>query len=252
VRRTLEIPVREIEPTREALLRALGGPDDRPADARVERLLAEALEELRSNAEPRGMFAEVGAREFASIYEGAGDNDVPSPLAEIFPRADLLALFAVTVGAGLSERIAALFDEGSPALGATLDAAASEATELAAVHLDHVVVDEALGQGRASERTALLRYSPGYCGWNLTGQRALFAALHPETIGISLTESCLMEPLKSISGVMVLGLPEIHGFDNDYPFCSECRTKDCRRRIQAVARARAEGDADGNPERDRL
>lgn len=243
--RVIEIPVAEVEPSRKALLQALGGPADRPADARVERLLAEALEELRGLAEPRGMFAEVDADRFAGIYEGEGDNDAPSPLAEIFPRGDLLALFAVTVGAPLTERITALFDDGSPALGATLDAAASEATELAAVHLDRVVLEEARAEGRANTETRLLRYSPGYCGWNLTGQRALFATLRPETIGIGLTESCLMEPLKSISGVMVLGPAEIHDFDNDYRFCSECRTKDCRRRIRAL---HSEGDTHGNPE----
>jgi hypothetical protein len=44
---------------------------------------------------------------------------------------------------------------------------------------------------------------------------------------------------------MVLGPAEIHEFDNDYGFCSECRTKDCRRRLQAV---RPEGDTHGNPE----
>lgn len=251
MKRTLEIPVAEVEPTREALLRALGGPDDRPADARIERLLDEALEELRTRAEPRGMFAETEASGFAAIYEGEGDNETPSPLPEIFPRADLLVLFVVTVGRSVSERIAALFDEGHPALGATLDAAASEATELAAAHLDRIVLDEARREGRANEGSALLRYSPGYCGWNLTGQRALFKALHPEQIGISLTPSCLMEPLKSISGVMVLGPAEIHEFNNDYRFCSDCRTKDCRRRLRAIQPTRPEGDAHGDTERDR-
>ena len=242
---TLDIPVPEIEPTREALLRALGGPGDRSADARVERLLAEALGELRALAEPRGIFAEVDADRFAEIYEGEGDNEEPSPLAEIFPRADLLALFAVTVGVPLSERITVLFDERSPALGATLDAAASEATENAAGYLDSVVLEEARREGKAGDGSALLRYSPGYCGWNLTGQRTLFQALHPEEIGIDLTESCLMDPLKSISGVMVLGSPKIHEFDDDYRFCSECRTRDCRRRIRSL---RPKGDAHGNPE----
>jgi hypothetical protein len=104
------------------------------------------------------------------------------------------------------------------------------------------VLGNALRQGRTGQGSTLLRYSPGYCGWDITGQRALFAALHPEEIGIRLNESCLMEPVKSISGVMVAGPAEIHEFNNDYPFCSECRTKDCRRRIGAV---RPEGDTHG-------
>jgi hypothetical protein len=245
---TLEIPVAEVEPTREAVLRSLGVPSHRPAGARVERLLEDAIAELRERAEPRGVFAETAKDAFADVYQGEGDNEEPSPLSEIFPRADLLALFAVTVGAPLSERITSLFREGRPALGAVLDAVASEGAELAANHLDHVVFEQALREGRTIAENRLLRYSPGYCGWNITGQRALFAALRPEGIGIRLNESCLMEPLKSISGVMVVGPAEIHDFDDDYPFCTDCLTKDCRRRIRAI---RPEGDTDGDPERDR-
>jgi hypothetical protein len=245
VRGIIDIPAPAIEPTREAVLGALGVPAHERADARVERLIVEALGELRSSAEPRGMFAEVGARDFARIYEGDGDNEEPSPLAEIFPRAELLLLFAVTLGAPVSERIGALFAGSGSALGVTLDAAASQATELAAVHVERIVLKEARCEGRVREESVLLSYSPGYCGWNLTGQRALFAALHPEEIGIGLTESCLMEPLKSISGVMVIGPGEIHGFDDDYAFCSSCLTKDCRRRIREV---RPEGDAHGDTE----
>ena len=251
MKRTIEIPVAEVVPTREALLRALGDPQNRAAGERVERVLREALEELRKNAEPRGIIAEVDARRFAAIYEGEGDNETPAPLLQIFPRADQLTLFAVTVGATLSERITALFDEGHLALGATLDAAASEATELAAVHLDRIVLAAARKGGKADAASRILRYSPGYCGWNLTGQRALFAALRPEAIGIRLTESCLMEPLKSISGVAVLGPAEIHEFSDDYRLCSDCRTRDCRRRIRAMRSRELEGNEHGDPGTDR-
>lgn len=49
------------------------------------------------------------------------------------------------------------------------------------------------------------RYSPGYCLWPLTGQRQLFD-LFPETqSGISLTESHLMMPIKSVSGIIGIG-----------------------------------------------
>jgi len=234
VRRIVEIPLEEVVPTAEAVLRSLGGPSDRDAGARVEQLLREALEEFRAEAEPRGIYAGVDAVEFATIYAGEGDNEAPSPLLEIFPRADRLALFAATVGGQVSDRIAALFDEGSLALGATLDAVASEATELAGVHLDRVALEEARSEGTADADTRVLRYSPGYCGWNITGQRALFAALDPGAIGIELTASCLMQPLKSISGVMVMGPAEIHDFAADYGFCSDCRTKDCRLRIREL------------------
>lgn len=49
------------------------------------------------------------------------------------------------------------------------------------------------------------RYSPGYCDWKLSGQKALFNAIGTHSIGISLTESCLMQPIKSVSGIIGIG-----------------------------------------------
>ena len=235
MRRLIDISPESVVPTEDAVLSAMGVPGDQDQGARVERLVAEALEEFRSEARPKGIVAEVDEDEFSIIYEGAGDNDSPSPLLAIFPRAEVVTLFATTLGASLSDRVSALFDDGKLALGATLDAAASEGTELAGVHLDGIVLEDARTSGRADAASRILRYSPGYCGWNLTGQRALFAALGPEEIGIRLTETCLMEPVKSISGVMVIAPAEIHKFTDDYSFCSACPTHDCRRRIKELA-----------------
>ena len=238
MKKLIDIPPPSVVPTEDGVLRAMGVPAGQSQGARVERLVAEALEEFRSGARPVGIAAEIAPDEFSRIYEGAGDNDSPSPLLEIFPRAELLTLFAVTLGAPLSDRVSALFDDGKLALAATLDAAASEGTEHAGVYLDGMVLEDARATGRAGDATTILRYSPGYCGWNLTGQRALFAALGPEEIGIHLTDNCLMEPLKSISGVMVMGPAEIHRFTDDYSFCSTCPTHDCRRRIRALTETR--------------
>ena len=235
-------------PAEADVLRALGGGS--AAGARVARLLGETLEELRGRAEPRGVVADIDAAGFAAVYDGEGGNAALSPLAEIFPRASSLILFAVTLGAPVGERISELFDSGEFALGTALDAAASEATELAGDALDRALLAEARGKG-TNDALRVLRYSPGYCGWNLTGQRALFAALRPGEIGITLNERCLMDPLKSISGVMVLGPAEIHEFDNDYAFCAECRTKDCRARVLSLISADPEGDEDGGAGEDR-
>ncbi|MBD3349692.1 MAG: hypothetical protein GF400_10935 [Candidatus Eisenbacteria bacterium] len=256
MKHTVDIPVQDVVPHERTVLRAMGVPRDREPGEQVARVLEEARDELRSLARPRGIYAEVSPRDFARIYRGDGDNERPNPLESIFPRADHLALFAVTLGAGVSDRIPDLFGEGRLALGATLDAAASESVELAAERLQRVVAGKARpkgggahASGRGAPDARTLRYSPGYCGWNVTGQRALFSTLGPEEVGIRLLPSCLMEPLKSISGVMVTGPVEIHEFENDFPFCSECRTKECRARIQSL-RHEAPGirmPTEGNP-----
>jgi hypothetical protein len=43
-----------------------------------------------------------------------------------------------------------------------------------------------------------------------------------------------MQPLKSVSGVLIVGPPSIHDFHNDYDFCALCSTYQCRGRIASL------------------
>lgn len=49
------------------------------------------------------------------------------------------------------------------------------------------------------------RFSPGYCGWHITEQKKIFSLLPPRICDITLNDSCLMHPIKSISGVIGIG-----------------------------------------------
>jgi hypothetical protein len=49
------------------------------------------------------------------------------------------------------------------------------------------------------------RYSPGYCGWALDEQKLLFAFFPNNQGGIKLSDSCLMDPIKSVSGIIGFG-----------------------------------------------
>ncbi|MHC4266624.1 MAG: vitamin B12 dependent-methionine synthase activation domain-containing protein, partial [Planctomycetota bacterium] len=86
----------------------------------------------------------------------------------------------------------------------------------------------------AGASTRILSYSPGYCGWDISGQKKLFEYLHPGKIGISLNNTYLMTPLKSVSGVLVAGKNEIHQFRPNYPFCKSCKTHSCLLRMKAL------------------
>ena len=70
------------------------------------------------------------------------------------------------------------------------------------------------------------RYSPGYCGWSVAEQHKLFSFLPEKFCGITLTESALMLPIKSLSGIIGLG-PLVKR--EEYQ-CSICDMKDCFRR----------------------
>lgn len=70
------------------------------------------------------------------------------------------------------------------------------------------------------------RYSPGYCGWNIQEQHKLFTLLDEETTsGIRLTDSALMLPVKSVSGIIGIGK---HLKQKEYG-CSQCNYPKCFR-----------------------
>jgi hypothetical protein len=203
-------------------------PADRLPSEPVAETLREALALFLELAAPVDILSDIPTAEFAAVYRGEGRNAAENPLASIFPKAEQLALFAVTIGERVGDEISRLFAAGRFDLGYLLDAVASSGTDQLAQKMQERCA------GRAPAGTVFLRYSPGYCGWDITGQRQLFQTLRPEEIGITLRESCLMEPLKSISGVLVAARPEHHRFDNTYPFCGACTTQTCRSRIEVL------------------
>jgi hypothetical protein len=184
-------------------------------------------------AEPAGIVADISKSEFIKVYKGESRNEKRSPVAEISERADYLALFAVTIGQATQDKISELFENGELTLGIMLDAVASAAAEMAADEVERKYLEQLRVGNQVANSTAVLRYSPGYCGWHVSGQKKLFEFLRPSEIGITLLESFLMTPLKSISGVLLTGKKEIHIIEADYAFCSQCKTHSCQQRIGA-------------------
>jgi len=216
------------------VLRTQGIPADEKVQPRITELAREALSAFLVLAKPRGLLMETTLEEFEVVHVGEGKNAQPEPLADISRRADSLALFAVTVGDTICQEIARQFEVNEYAKAAMLDAAASEGTERLAKEMERCFGDHLSKGRRRDDPYGTMPFSPGYCGWHISAQRKLFDTLHPEEIGIYLNESFLMQPLKSISGVMVAGPKEIFDFDDDFEFCSECRTRSCRERIDKL------------------
>jgi hypothetical protein len=224
----------QVMPERAAVYENQGIPVEGPVKGETERLYTAALAQFVKIAAPVGILSAITKADFEVAYRGEGQNEPSTPVGDIFARADGLALFAVTVGEEVSREIEERFGSNDFALGCMLDSVASAATDRMADIAQSHFVEHLSPNGEIGSDTAVLRYSPGYCGWHISGQKRLFDMLHPEQIGISLRASFLMEPLKSVSGVMIAGSREIHSFPNAYPFCSQCTTQGCRKRIDAL------------------
>jgi hypothetical protein len=233
----LEFQATDLAPARDAVLERLGMPAGADLSERTEPLYAAAAHLLAGSAAPAGVLADIGLAEFRTVYAGEGRNAPRSPVEEISARAEHLALFAVTLGERTSLELERLFAAEDFALAYVLDAMASAAADDLAELAERQFAAMLRERGWGTPDGAALRYSPGYCGWDVTGQRKLFEYLRPERIGLTLTDSCLMKPLKSVSGVIIAGPKSVHRFPPTYDFCERCEERTCRGRLRALAAA---------------
>lgn len=232
MRKTLRPTADMLAPARNEVLEAQGVPPGSVPSERLDALFREALALYLRLAAPAAMFEEVAHREFAAVFEGEGRNKPEAPLASIFPSASRLALFAATIGEEIGCAVASLFESGDPALASMLDSIASVAADRASVRLEERFARHLAASGETVRGARTLAYSPGYCGWDISGQARLFGRLKPEAIGIVLGAGYLMRPIKSVSGVLVSGPAEIHRFEPAYPFCGGCRARACLSRLE--------------------
>jgi 5-methyltetrahydrofolate--homocysteine methyltransferase len=126
-------------------------------------------------------------------------------------RRDHLALFVVTAGASIRERSEEWKQAGEFFKAHAIQALAIETAEGAAEWL-HRRIREDWGlpdpptltmHDRFTSKYRGKRYSFGYPACpNLDDQQGLFALLHPEDIGVQLTEGMMMEPEASVSALV--------------------------------------------------
>jgi hypothetical protein len=134
-------------------------------------------------------------------------------------KSDSVALFLCTAGDEIGIRSRKAMQERDFLKGYIYDVIGSEIVEAAAD-----LMQESLEKAAASSGLKITnRYSPGYCGWDVVEQHKLFQLIPDNFCGIRLTESALMSPEKSISGIIGIGRDV-----NSNPYtCSICDMKDC-------------------------
>jgi hypothetical protein len=193
--------------------------------------LAKAYDLFCQMAVPVAVVKDIIYPQFQIIYSGQGKNEPRTPLDDIATKKAIYFLFALTLGFGVSKQISNLFSKGEYLLGHLFDLVCSIGLEAFADDITKRYFTMEVSKGTLKDSDIMLRYSPGYCGWHITAQKMLHENLQSSDIGISLTEAFYMKPMKSISGVIIGCNPSKHDFNNNYPFCGNCRTKTCRKRL---------------------
>jgi len=172
-----------------------------------------AIETARSLASPGARWLRLDADlKLDGMFPGE------TPVSAIVERGDERWAFAVTIGPALETRVEELFGSTELLEAVLLDAAGSVATEATCD-----LLQQTLCGGAESER-----YSPGYCGWSMHGQKMMFSLVEPERLGVELLDTMLMRPLKSVTGVVVRATRELLRVDE--AVCAECDARGCTRR----------------------
>ncbi len=231
MRNVFEFDVNEVVPTPAEVLEAQGMTGRGNLPARITSLLDSAIELFKQLAEPRGVLEDFPVSNFEAIYNGNGMNSPEGPVPLIVPKADAMALFSATLGNALIAKSSELFAKGGPALGFMLDAVNSSGAENLGMLMGHRFLELLPEDQIRSREPKVQYYSPGHCGWHISGQTKLFQALQPDEIGVSLNERWVMIPVKSISGFLVAGNIEAHRFLPSFSFCKQCKTHKCVQRF---------------------
>lgn len=199
-----------------------------PAEREVLRLLGYREGTMRLEAPMRSVLDDARARAL-SLLRGAVDlaicsNPASLGAGELFARAEVVLVGVATIGAALEEEAERLVANGAWTLGLVLDAYGSAAAERLVIEVNARICKEAERLGLRAGR----RISPGYAGWPLLAQHALFAALGPATAGVQLLESAIMTPRKSVSFAVPLG----RDLDSESPElgCRFCDMPNCEYR----------------------
>ncbi len=213
--------------------RYLGYSADSEPPARISALIEEYAEEIHHLITPSYsyVFRQIERVQGSRVYvEGSGDL-LSQPIvfeseviARLLEQSHRIAVLLMTIGNLLEETVCQLAEDGLVLQASVLDAIGSDAVEKVADYVEGVIGESAYADGFVISR----RFSPGYCDWDITQQRAIFRAVNGSKVGVDLTDRCLMIPRKSISGIVGIGLPE-SDIENYNP-CKTCDKYDCRGR----------------------
>jgi len=194
----------------------------RPPRPGITDLNLRVLEEAKGLVRPLIIWQEVKVL-------GAGEQEIyleneltmrGGLLPKVIGSAESAVLFAMTIGSTIDQRVKDYTDQGQTLEAFILDSAGSAILAKVA----NTALTEIAETYKAKQLSTTFPLGPGHSYWKgLEDVRSIINFLKGEQIGISLTDSNLMLPKKSIAMVMGIGsnLPDFSGKTH----CDFCHLK---------------------------
>ncbi len=186
------------------------------------KVMNELIEACREVMAPKGGFVVMDA----VPSQGIEDISIPGArfhtgktIVKLFSGVSKVIFFLATIGPGPERLSKSMISGGQYLEGYIADLIGSMLTEATAQYVHDSIKNSCTMAGLKITN----RYSPGYCGWEVDEQQKLFGLFPEGCCGITLSESSLMSPIKSISAMVGAGEQVTY---RDYT-CEICSMKNC-------------------------
>lgn len=195
-----KITFEQLSITPEEVYKAMGYGTQNP-EADIQQLVKEALQEIATFTVARFAYVRVvGVLNRDTLLIGNTPLNIGKIIGKQLAGSEAFILFVATAGEAFNHWLEASKEDIvrhfiAHNIGSCL-------AEAAANYMELCLQEELNTEGLLRTN----RFSPGYCGWQVSEQQKLFS-LFPveEPCGVQLTESSLMMPIKSVSGVIGIG-----------------------------------------------
>ena len=176
-------------------------------------MITSALQSAEKYAEIRGVYLTTGNNTVIKFFQTG------KIVTNYISKAEQFVFFIMTAGKGIERQSQKYLSGSDPLLGYIYDVLGSLTVEASVEKILKDIEKSFLQDGLKISNP----YSPGYCGWPVSDQQKFFALFNNNTCGITLSDTCLMNPIKSISGIIGVGKDVIK-----QPYsCSICNLKNC-------------------------
>ena len=201
---SFQFSFQEVAPTQDEILdfiQSKGIEEDHP----VNITLKEIRSKLSNHNEISGGYV-IKQISSLNIKEGTiqiGEEilNIERQIAGYLKGASHCALFVCTAGDIFTQLTKAYNAKGDILEAYIADSMGSLTVENAMDKIQNILTDSLIKDGLKISN----RYSPGYCNWALSGQKSLFNLIGDNPVNITLSDSCLMTPIKSVSGIIGIG-----------------------------------------------
>lgn len=201
---------------REEILRYAGAREVTPE---LSALLEEALAEVQGALTYRVCWQMLPVAQHGEALDLTFAKTRSETLCHHLHGCDRIVLFGATVGIG-PDRLIARYGKTAPAKALLMQAIGAERIEALCNAFSQKVKNDAAAEGLLTTS----RFSPGYGDLTLELQRDIFRSLNCSAkIGLTLNDSLLMSPSKSVTAIIGIG----NSCRNTAANCGSCTKTDC-------------------------